>query len=500
MFIKPVTKDIKLILHYLGRIIVGVGFFTFLPVLVAVLFKEPEPLCDFLFTSGICFILGFILIRLFRIEKEMGWMHGMLVVCLGWLTAMFLGALPLYLSRHYASYLDSCFEAMSGLATTGLTLVLDLDHLSFTHNFFRHLLMFMGGQGIVIVAISFLIRGYSGAFKMYVGEAREERILPSVISTARFIWLVSFVYLVLGAGILSIIGICEGMKPPLAIFNGLCIFMAGFDTGGFSPYSQNISYYHSFLFEFITLIIMILGAINFKLHYCLWSGNRKEIMKNIELITFVFSSALIFIIVLLGLTQKRGLYPGLLGYFREGFYHLLSAHTGTGFSTLDSSQLNRWPTLAILGLILAMGLGGSSCSTTGGIKVLRIGIIFKTLVEDIKKILLPESSIVVEKFHHIKELILEDKQIRSSLLITICYILLYLGGTLVAVGLGYPFLEALFESTSASANVGLSLGITQVGMPAILKITYILQMWIGRLEFMSIFTLLGFLVAMIKGK
>jgi len=85
-------------------------------------------------------------------------------------------------------------------------------------------------------------------------------------------------------------------------------------------------------------------------------------------------------------------------------------------------------------------------------------------------------------------------------LITLCYIILYFFGALVAVGLGYPFLEALFESVSASANVGLSLGITQVGMPAILKITYILQMWIGRLEFMSIFTLLGFLVSSIKGK
>ncbi|MCM8783125.1 MAG: TrkH family potassium uptake protein, partial [Candidatus Omnitrophica bacterium] len=175
--------------------------------------------------------------------------------------------------------------------------------------------------------------------------------------------------------------------------------------------------------------------------------------------------------------------------------------TGTGFSNLYSAQLIReWPTLAILGLVIAMGSGGSSCSTTGAIKSLRIGVIFKVLSQEIKKILLPESSVVVERFHHIRDVVLEEKQIRSVFLITLCYIFLYMSGALIGVACGYPFLEAIFESVSASANVGLSLGITQPTMPAVLKITYILQMWIGRLEFLSIFTLVGFLWAAIKGR
>ena len=114
--------------------------------------------------------------------------------------------------------------------------------------------------------------------------------------------------------------------------------------------------------------------------------------------------------------------------------------------------------------------------------------------------MLPDKAAIFEKFHHIKEMFLEDKQVRSALLITLCYLLLYFAGALVGMLLGYPFLSSLFESTSASANVGLSCGITNAAMPAILKITYIAQMWIGRLEFMSIFTLLGFIVAAIKGK
>jgi trk system potassium uptake protein TrkH len=147
-----------------------------------------------------------------------------------------------------------------------------------------------------------------------------------------------------------------------------------------------------------------------------------------------------------------------------------------------------------------MALGGAVCSTTGAIKMLRIGVIFKALVEDIKRIILPDRAAVVQKFHHIKEIFLEDKQARSALLITLAYIVLYLTGAIVGMFFGYPFINSLFESTSAAANVGLSCGVTSVDMPPLLKFTYIFQMWAGRLEFMSVFTLIGFVIAAIKGK
>ena len=152
------------------------------------------------------------------------------------------------------------------------------------------------------------------------------------------------------------------------------------------------------------------------------------------------------------------------------------------------------------GLICAMALGGAVCSTTGAIKMLRLGVIFKALMQDIKRIILPEKAIVIQKFHHIQNVFLEDAQVRSALLITLAYFILYWVGAIVGMFYGWPFLYALFESTSAAANVGLSCGITSAAMPAALKITYILQMWAGRLEFMSIFVLLGFFVAWVKGK
>ncbi|MCM8796219.1 MAG: TrkH family potassium uptake protein, partial [Candidatus Omnitrophica bacterium] len=307
-------------------------------------------------------------------------------------------------------------------------------------------------------------------------------------------------YLILGTLSLGLTGLFIGMRPQNAFFHAVCIFMAAFDTGGFSPQSQNILYYHSLVFEVITIVLMILGAINFRLHYYLWTGNRREIFKDIETRAFFISILVIFFITALGLAQKKVYLKSIL-LWRKGFYQLISGHTGTGYMTIYARQFRQdFSSISLVGLLCAMALGGAVCSTTGAIKMLRLGIIFKALKQDIKRIILPERAIVVEKFHHLKTTFLEDKLVRAALMITLLYLLLYGLGAGVGMWFGYPFLESLFESTSAAANVGLSCGITAVNMPVILKITYILQMWVGRLEFMSVFTLLGFFIASVKGR
>ncbi|MFC1592978.1 TrkH family potassium uptake protein [Candidatus Omnitrophota bacterium] len=500
MLLKPQIKDIKIVTYFLGKIIIGLSLALALPLVMALCSQEVNPAFDFGISLLIGLIVGFVLISLCKTQEDLNWMHGMSLVALAWIAAMLLGAIPLYLSGHWKSYLDACFDAMSGFATTGLVLVQDLDHLSLSHNLWRHLMMFIGGQGIVIVALSFFVRGLSGAFKIYVGEGREERVLPNVVHTARFIWLVSIVYLVLGSLALAFIAQAEGISKGTSFFHGLCIFMAAFDTGGFAPQSQNILYYHSFPFETVTILLMILGAINFKLHYSLWTGNKKEIFKNIESITLFISVMVLFFFTALGL-KRTGIYPEAFVLFRKGFYQLISAHTGTGYMTIYAKHfIRQWSGLAFLAIILAMGLGGSTCSTTGGIKLLRLNIFFHTLISEIKRIMLPESSVVVQKFHHIKEMVLEDKQVRTSLLIFLMYLGMYIVGAIIGCVYGYSLPEALFESVSAGANVGMSCGITAPSMPALLKITYIFQMWIGRLEFVSIFTLFGVLIATIKGR
>jgi trk system potassium uptake protein TrkH len=275
--------------------------------------------------------------------------------------------------------------------------------------------------------------------------------------------------------------------------------MAGFDTAGFAPQSQNILYYHSLLFEMVTIIIMIVGSFNFNLHYQLWIGNRKEIAKNIETRTFLISILLTFFIVAVGLNQLK-VYPQAIVLFRKGFFQLISGHTTTGYMTIYARQfITEWGGVAMVAMICAMALGGCICSTAGGIKMFRLGVIYKALREDIKRLLLPRSAVFYQKFHHIKDVFLNDQQIRSVAIITILYLVLYLIGTIAGMIFGYPLLDSLFESTSAAANVGLSCGITDTSMPAALKVIYIIQMWMGRLEFISVFALIGFFVALMKG-
>ncbi len=500
MILRPTSEDYKIIFHYLGRITIGLGLLMIIPLAVAVGYSELEPVIDYLLSISITLFLGALLAGICRTDRDLAAGHAMCVAALSWLVAMAISAIPLFLSGHFNSYLDSCFETMSGYATTGLSLANDLDGMAHAHNLWRHLTMFVGGQGIVVIALTFLFKGTAGAFRIYTGEARDEKILPNVIHTARFIWLVSIIYMILGTTALSISAILGGLSPNKAIFDSVCVFMAAWDTGGFTPQSQNVLFYHNFAFEIISVVIMILGSMNFALHYVVWSGNRREIRKNIEMTTFLVSMVVTLSITIWGFFG-RDPYGGIFPFFRKVFFQLISGHTGTGYSTIYPAQfVNEWGPLAMLGVTMAMAIGGSMCSTTGAIKVLRLGIIYKALRQDIKKILMPESAVVMSKFHHIKDVILEDRHVRISAIILLSYLSLYLIGALITMLYGYSFSEAAFESVSAAANVGLSCGITKPSMPMVLKITYMIQMWAGRLEFMAIFALGGMVLAAFKGK
>lgn len=503
MIFRPQQQDLRIIAHFLGKIVLGFGVMMIFPIGISFLFAEYVPAVDFSIGLLLSVCAGLLLTGLAQLPKdaEMHWMHGMVVVSGAWVVCMFLGAFPLYLSGHWKSFLDACFEAMSGLATTGLVLVQDLDHLSHAANLWRHLLMFLGGQGVIVVALTFLVKGGPGAFQLYVGEARDEKILPNVVETAKFIWLVSLVYFVLGTGLLSACGImAAGLPAPEAVFHGACNFMAGFDTGGFTPQSQNIIYYQSRLYELATVILMVWGSINFNLHYAIWTGRRRELWRDIETRTFFVTFSIVTFLIVAGLGRWH-VYDGAGALMWRGAYQAISGHTGTGFQSIYSLQfVTEWGSLAMAAVIGAMGLGVSVCSTTGGIKMLRVGIIAKAFREDTKRFLMPESSVVRTKFRHLRDLFLDDKMVRSALLITLAYILLYVLGAVIGCFAGYPFLRSLFESTSAAGNVGLSCGITRASMPTVLKITYIIQMWAGRLEFMSVLVLVGFFISYVRGK
>ncbi len=473
-----------------------------IPIITALVLQEWNPLIDFLLTIVISTLLGMFLVlfgnRIRENKSALQWKHGFVVVSLSWILLTVLCSIPYYLSGHTLSLLDACFDVMSGLTTTGLALTQDLDHLSISLNMWRHILTFIGGQGVVVLGLTFLVKQVGGAYKFYVGEGKDIELAPNVKGTTRLIWKISMIYLIFGTLIFWITGLTIGLEPLSAFFHGLFMFASSWSTGGFSPMSQNIMYYHSFSFEVITLVFFILGSLNFGLHYAIWKGKKHELLKNIEIQSFAITSFLACIFAVIGLS-KTGVYTNAISAFRRIVYNVLSAHTTTGLGSIYARQFAKeWGGFGILILIVVMLIGGSACSTAGGFKGLRVAIVFKGLIADIRKLLSSERNVKTYKFHHIKDHVLDDSIIKTSSVIIICYMFTFTLGTAIAAYYGYPLLEAAFESASVTGNVGLSIGITSPSMPSLLKIYYIIAMFLGRLEFLSVFALIGYFIGGIK--
>jgi trk system potassium uptake protein TrkH len=501
MIARPRLDDVRIISFFTGKIVLGIAGLMLIPFLTALCFREWSICWDFLIGIGCTIALGNAMILWGMVNhKRPAWIHGMVTASFSWLVTMTISAIPYWLSGSYLSFLDAMFDVMSGFTTTGLTLIQDLDHVSNGINMWRHVITFVGGQGMIVMALTFLVKSVAGGYMMYVGEGKDERLLPSVIHTAKAIWKISLVYLVFGTLCLWFWGMVIGLGPVSSFLHGLWIYMAAWSTGGFAPMSQNILYYHSFGYELITIVFFVIGSFNFALHYSVWTGNKKEVYRNIETVSFMVSVIILTALGCYGLA-KLHVYPNVVNLLRKGFYQIISGHTTTGFMTIYARQFIReWGDLALLAIMFAMLIGGSACSTAGGFKGLRVGIIFKAIIQETRRLINPESAVFVQRFHYLKEQVLEDKTVRSAALIVILYVLTFAVGITIGCLCGYPLLNAAFEAASVTGNVGLSCGVTTAAMPAVLKITYIIIMWVGRLEFMSVLALEAFIVAGVRRK
>lgn len=500
MLIRPDSDDLRLIAFYVGKVVFGIGLLLLVPLAYALVLAAWDDVSALAVGASLAIVLGRITELRFHTTKVLDWSHGLVTVALAWLLGPVFLAIPLYLSGHYAGFTDAYFDAMSGLTTSGLALIQDLDHLSDAMQILRHLSHFAGGQGIIIVMLTMIASSAAQVGTLYIGEGRDDRIVPNVIRTARFIYLVAFAYLGLGTTALFLAGLHAGLRPGRALFHAVNIFMAAFDTGGFAPYSSSIGYYHSAVFEAVVIVLMIAGGLSFGLHYHLWHGRHREAARDFELHTLATTFTILTALVLIGL-GRSGAYTELGALFRKGVFTTISAHTGTGFAVTGSSAFsNDWGLVAPAMIVIAMALGAMASSTAGGIKAIRVGIALKSVLRDLRRVVAPESAVVLASYHQKHRRIVTDAQVRAAMAIIVLYLLLYLGGALLAVYYGFGFDQAMFESTSAGANVGLSIGVLSPDNPLPLKWAFILQMYVGRLEFMAAFALIGYCVALVRGK
>lgn len=493
--------NIRAILHYTGMLVLAVAGAMVVPFIVAVISGEWDPALDYVLGAGVTSLVGALLVRLAPRGTPINRRDALLITALAWLAASLTAAVPLAFSGHFGSYLDATFEAMSGFTTSGLILVQDLDHLANAHNVWRHLTHLIGGQGIVVAALSIAIgmRG-GGAMSLYHAEGRDEKIMPNVMHTARFIWLVTAVYVVLGIVSLTVVNLGAGMGFGRSVLHAFCNTAACWDTGGFGPQSQNSLYYHSPWFEIVTVMLMIAGTMNFNLHAHIWRGERRELLKNIEARTIAINTLILSMLMGLGLAATT-LYSGPGEIIRKGIYHLFSASSGTGQQSLYPAQWTHGlGGLGFVAILLAMAFGGMASSTAGGIKMFRIGVTVKGLLWRVRQSIAPQSAMVNESIHQFTKVPLTAELFSNVLLIFLLYIVTYITGGVIGMMYGYPPAEAIFESISAAANVGLSTGITTPAMPTGLKIVYIVEMWAGRLEFVALFAIVASVIASVRDR
>ncbi len=499
--VRPGPEDLRLIGFYLGKVLFGLGLVMLIPVPIALILQEWNSATSFVIGAALPAIVASISQRYLHTGRALTWSHGMVIVALAWLVGSVFAAVPMYLSGRFGDPIDSLFEAMSGLTTTGMSVVHDLDHTAISMDVYRHLLQISGGLGIIIVVLSVFGAGGARIATLYTAEARDERVLPNVIRTARFIFMIAATFMAVGTTALFVALLTAGFTPWRALYHAVNLFFASFSTGGFSTMQASMIYYHSLAVEIIVLIIIFAGTLSFGLHLALWRGDPRKVLQHLESRTLAVTTTLSFVAVAFGLL-RAGTYDSVEALFRKGFFTLASAVSSTGHQVnVGDTYLTDWGVLAPAAIVGAMAIGGMGSSTAGGIKAVRIGLTFKSLVHEVKRILLPESALAVTTYNLGKRQILRDDTVRAATMIVLLFMLSYLVGGLVGLLYGdFDITQTLFESVSVGANIGISIGVVSPDMPRGLQLIYILQMWLGRLEFVAVLVLLGYVISLAKGR
>ncbi|MFO7778724.1 MAG: potassium transporter TrkG [Nitriliruptoraceae bacterium] len=499
--LRPDASDLGLIGYYLGKVLLGLGVLQLIPLAVALAFGEWNSASSFAIGASIAVLIWALSDALLATRRSLTWAHGMVIVALSWLFGAIVTSIPMLLSGRFSGPLPALFESMSALTTTGMSVIHDLDHTPISEDLFRHLLQISGGLGIVIVVLSVFSAGGARVSTLYVSEARDERVLPNIIRTARFIFQVASTLFVVFTSALFVALLSGGFTPGRALYHAVNLFFASFATGGFSVMQASMIYYHSPWVELLVAFVMLAGTFSFGLHLSLWRGSATEVFRHLETRTLALTSLVFFALMTFGLL-RAGSYDSLEPLLRKGLFTLASAVSSTGHQVnVGDTYLYDWGVLAPAAIVGAMAIGGMASSTAGGIKAMRIGIAFKAMTHEIRRILLPESAMVITTYHAGKPQVLRDQTARAATTVLLLFIASFLVGAVVGLVYGdLDITQTLFESVSVGANIGISIGVVSPEMPSGLMAVYIVQMWLGRLEFVAVFALLGYVAALARGR
>ena len=461
-----------------GWLLVALGALQLLPALAAWIYAEP--VAPYFVAGGIGLLLGLPIALGIRVEDlRVRPRDGFFIVSGAWLLASFFGALP-YLTTATLAPVDAFFESVAGFTTTGSTVMTQIDQMPRSILLWRALTQWLGGMGIVVFTIALMPVLGIGGMQLFRAEAPgpvTEKIRPRVSQTAQRLW---FIYLGL-----TVIELGALWAAGLSFFDALCHSLTNVSTGGFSTQGGSIGAFGSSLVEWIVILFMVLGGINFVLHYRVLTGRAQSLLMDRELRYFLsvifLATAAICGVAWYGLQTEAS--PPI---FRDVLFTVVSLLTGTGYATADFELWSPFAHVVLLGLMI---LGGMAGSTSGGVKSLRVVLILDSVRSYFAAA--GHRRAVRQPVQHSGKPVSEDVMASLWAFLAVYFALAACMALVVALA-GYDLETSISGALTAVSNVGPALG--AIGpydhfyhFPALVKLCFAFCMIAGRLE---LFTLL----------
>ncbi len=430
----------KMIFRILGILLLIECFMFLVCAGVSLLYKESDYIY-FIYTTLIAAVVACCMLLIGRkADNKLTRRDGYCIVAFTWVLFTCFGMLPFYISGEIPSVSDAFFETMSGFTTTGATILDDIESLPHGMLFWRNLTQWIGGLGIVFFTIAVLPIFGVGNQVLFSAEAtgvNHNKIHPKIGTMARLIWSV-YLMLTISETILLMVG---GMS----LFDALCHSFSTTATGGYSTKQASIAYWNSPYIEYVVSVFMILSGANFTLYFMCLKGKFDHIWKNTEFKWYLGSLGVLTLIITLSLIVHNSY--GVELAFRRALFQVSTIHTTCGFATDD---YNLWAPFTWLLLVYAMVSGGSTGSTSSGLKTLRVLIVVRNVKNEFSRLIHPRAVLPVK----VNQQSLSQNTISTVTTFVVFYIMCIFMGWLTLMFLGLSIVDALGISVSSMGNIG----------------------------------------------
>ena len=470
--------NVRVVLLVMGLLLVVEGVFMLLSALVAAVYGEYD-MPYFLQSAFICIATGGVLwLANHKAPKSIGKREGYVIVTMVWLVFSFFGLLPFYLSKAIPSFTDAFFETMSGFTTTGSSILNDIEALPHGILFWRSIIQWLGGMGIIVLSLAILPVLGVGGMQLFMAEVPgpvPDKLHPRIADTAKRLWGIYVVYTAVETILLWVGG--------MTLFDAVCHSFTTMATGGYSTKQASVAFYDSAFIQYVIIVFMFVAGANFTLSYSAFMGRFKRIYKDEEFKYYLGFVLLVSALVAVVL-YVSGDVDTVERAIRDSLFQVVSLITTTGYATAD--YLVWFPTLSIV-MFMLMFVGGSAGSTGGGIKVMRIVILLKNAYFELKRLIHPNAVIPV-RFNS-KAV---SSQVVTNVLAFIVIYMLIVGVSMIIMSvMGYNLDTSIGAVATCIGNIGPGLG--EVGpavnfahVPDFGKWFLSFLMLIGRLEIFTV--------------